>query len=250
MKRGGSKLEYIKEKLSIKFFLFLGLAFILIHLPILGDYFRIINTVIHESGHAFIALFGGNVESISLFMNGDGVTHGTQSIWIIDFITCAAGYLISSFMAYVSFWLIKKNKHTFFIDMLLGLILINFILWVRNPYGLFWLASFGILFLALLIKGSQKVIHNLVLLIACVILVESVSTAYDIFMISLIQPHAAGDATNLSQLTAFIPAQGWGIFFFAQSLFFIFLGFKKGLFRIGTVEIQPKYQLEGTKDFY
>lgn len=134
--------------------------------------------------------------------------------------------------------------------MLLGLILINFILWVRNPYGLFWLASFGILFLTLLIKGSQKVIHNLVLLIACVILVESVSTAYDIFMISLIQPHAAGDATNLSQLTVFIPAQGWGIFFFAQSLFFIILGFKKGLFSIGAVDIQPKYQLEGTKDYY
>jgi hypothetical protein len=102
----------------------------------------------------------------------------------------------------------------------------------------------------LLIKGSQKVIHNLVLLIACVILVESVSTAYDIFIISLIQPHAAGDATNLSQLTAFIPAQGWGIFFFAQSLFFIYLGFKKGLFNIGAVEIHSKYQLERTKDYY
>ncbi|MCM3692561.1 M50 family metallopeptidase [Neobacillus niacini] len=241
---------YIRERLSIKFLLFLGLAFVLTQVPIIGDYFRIINTVIHESGHAFIALFGGNVETISLFMNADGVTHGTQSIWIIDFFTCAAGYLISSFMAYVSFWLIKKNKHTFFIDLLLGLILINFILWVRNPYGLFWLASFGILFLALLIKGSKKVMHNLVLLIASVILVESVSTAYDIFIISLIQPHAAGDATNLSQLTAFIPAQGWGIFFFAQSLFFIFLGFKKGLFSIGEVEIQPKYQLEGTKDYY
>ncbi|WP_420490991.1 M50 family metallopeptidase [Neobacillus drentensis] len=96
-------MEYLKEKLCIKFFLFLGLAFVLIHIPILGGYFRIINTVIHESGHAFIALFGGNVESISLFMNGDGVTHGTQSIWIIDFITCAAGYLISSFMAMYRF---------------------------------------------------------------------------------------------------------------------------------------------------
>ena len=73
MKRGESKVKYFKEKLSIKFFLFLGLAFVLLHIPILGDYFSIINTVIHESGHAIIALFGGNVESISLFMNGDGV---------------------------------------------------------------------------------------------------------------------------------------------------------------------------------
>lgn len=249
MKRGECNLDYLKEKFSIKFFLFIGLAFVLIQIPIIGDYFRIINTMIHESSHAFMALFGGNVESISLYMNADGVTHGIQSIWIIDFITCAAGYMISSFMAYVSFWLIKKKKHTLFIDMLLGLIVINIILWVRNPYGLFWLASFGVLFLALLIIGSQKVIHNLVLLIASVLLVESVSTAYDIFIISLIQPHAAGDATNLSQLTAFIPAQAWGIFFFVQALFFIALGFKKGLFSIGGGGLQPKYQLEGTKEY-
>jgi hypothetical protein len=249
VKRGEGKLEYLKEKVSIKFFLFLGLAFVLIQIPIIGDYFRIINTLIHESGHAFMALFGGNIESISLFMNADGVTHGTQSVWVVDFITCLAGYLTSSLMAYGSFWLIKKKKQVLLIDMLLGLILINFIFWVRNPYGLFWLASFGVLFLAILIKGSQKLIHNLVLLIASVLLVESVSTAYDIFVISLIQPHAAGDATNLSQLTAFIPAQGWGIFFFAQALLFVVLGFKKGLFSIGTREFQPKYQLEGTKEY-
>ncbi|NYE09675.1 hypothetical protein F4694_006578 [Bacillus niacini] len=242
-------MEYLKERLSIKFFLFIGLAFFLIQIPIIGDYFRIINTLIHESGHAFMALFGGNVESISLYMNADGVTHGTQSIWIIDFITCAAGYTIASLMAYVAFWLIKKKKHIFFIDMLLGVIIINLILWVRNPYGIFWLVSFGVLFLALLIKGSKKAIHNLVLLIASVLLVESVSTAYDIFSISIIQPDAAGDATNLSLLTAFIPAQVWGIYFFVQALFFIVLGFKKGLFCLGAGEIPQNYQFEGTKEF-
>jgi hypothetical protein len=242
-------MEYLKEKFSFKFFLFIGLAFFLIQIPIIGDYFRIINTVIHESGHAFMALFGGNVESISLYMNADGVTHGTQSIWIIDFITCAAGYTIASLIAYVAFWLIKKKKHIFFIDMLLGVIIINLLLWVRNPYGIFWLVSFGISFLALLIKGSKKVIENLVLLIASVLLVESVSTAYDIFTISIIQPHAAGDATNLSQLTAFIPPQVWGIYFFVQALFFIVLGFKKGLFCLDASKIQQNYQFEGTKEF-
>ena len=91
-------------------------------------------------------------------------------------------------------------------------------------------------------------IHNLVLLIASVLLVESVSTAYDIFIISLIQPHSAGDATNLSHLTAIIPAQGWGIFFFAQALFLVLIGFKRGLFNIGEGELQQIYQLEGQKN--
>ncbi|MEH7012413.1 hypothetical protein V7087_16635 [Neobacillus niacini] len=47
----------------------------------------------------------------------------------------------------------------------------------------------------------------------------------------------------------YFPAQAWGIFFFVQALFFIVLGFKKGLFSIGGGELQQKYQLDGTKEY-
>jgi hypothetical protein len=238
---------FLKEKFSARFFLFLGFAFMLVQLPIVGDYFRIINTLIHESGHAFVALLGGNVETISLFMNSDGVTYGTESIWILNLLTSAAGYILSSFIAFLSFWLIKRKKYTLFIDILLGFIMINLILWVRNPYGLFWLLSFGLVFLSFLIKGSNTLIKNLCHLIASVLLIESLSTAYDILVISFLQPNAAGDAANLAKLTIFIPAQVWGIFFLIQALFFCFLCYRKGLFKFSEMSVETRYHMESTK---
>jgi hypothetical protein len=225
-------MRYLKEKFSIRFFLFIGLAFLMVNMPVVGNYISILNTVIHESGHAIFSLLGGHVESISLFMDSSGVTYGTESIWILNFLTSIAGYVVSSLMAFLSFWLIRKRQYTFLIDILLGFILLNLIFWVRNPYGMFWLVSFGLIFLALLIKGSKVLINNLLLFIASVLLVESIGSAYDILIISMMHPQSAGDATNLSNLTVILPAQAWGMFFFAQSLWFCFLGYKKGLFSV------------------
>ncbi|HEY2421185.1 MAG TPA: M50 family metallopeptidase, partial [Neobacillus sp.] len=179
-------MRFAKDKFSVKFFLFLMLAFLLIKIPFIGNYVGIINTLIHESGHALVALFGGHVETISLFMNSEGVTMSSQSTWVGSFFTSLAGYMFSSFMAFLSFWLICKKKETILIDILLGFIALNLIFWVRNPYGLFWLASFGIGFLFLLIKGSQYFRNNLLLLIASVILVDSVKSAYEILLISFV----------------------------------------------------------------
>lgn len=227
-------LKFVREKFSAKFFLFLVLAIILTNIPIIGNYVEIINTLIHESGHALIALFGGKVETISLFMNTEGVTFSQQSTWIGSFCTSLAGYVFSSFMAFLSFWLISKRKETVLIDILLGFIVLNLIFWVRNPYGLFWLVSFGLIFLYLLIKGSPKFRNNLLLLISSIILVASVKSAYEIMLITLFRPQAAGDAGNLSALTIMIPVQIWGVFFFVQAIWFCFLGLKKGFYKLGN----------------
>jgi hypothetical protein len=207
-------------------------AFLLIHVPIIGDYVKIINTLIHESGHALIALLGGNVERISLFMNSEGATYSNQSTWIGSFFTSLAGYTFASFMAFLSFLLIGKKKQILFIDILLGFIFLNLLFWVRNPYGIFWLCSFAGAFLILLIKGSPGLRDHILLLIASILLVDSVQSAYEILIISLIQPGAAGDAANLSQLTHIIPAPLWGIFFFIQSLWFCYYGLKKGYYKL------------------
>jgi hypothetical protein len=195
---------------------------------------KVINTLIHESGHALIALLGGNVERISLFMNSEGATYSNQSTWIGSFFTSLAGYTFASFMAFLSFLLIGKNKQNVLIDILLGFIALNLIFWVRNPYGLFWLCSFAVAFLLLLIKGSQNLRNHLLLLIASILLVDSVQSAFEILYISVLQPLAAGDAANLAQLTVFIPAPIWGIFFFLQALWFCYYGLKRGYYKLGN----------------
>ncbi|PGY14229.1 M50 family metallopeptidase [Bacillus sp. AFS031507] len=227
-------MSFVRDKFSAKFFLFLVFAFLLIHVPLLGNYVKVINTLIHESGHALIALFGGNVERISLFMNSEGATYSHQSSWLGSFITSLSGYTFASFMAFVSFLLIGKKKQIVLIDILLGFIGLNLIFWVRNPYGLFWLCSFAVAFLFLLIKGSQNFRDNLLLLIASILLVDSVQSAYEILFISIFQPQSAGDAANLARITGFIPAPIWGIFFFVQSLWFCYYGLKRGYYKLGN----------------
>ncbi|WML53052.1 M50 family metallopeptidase [Neobacillus sp. PS3-12] len=69
-------MKRIKSKFSRRFFLFIFIAFLLVQLPIVGDYVRVLNTVIHESGHAVIALFGGHIEKIALLSNSEGITYG------------------------------------------------------------------------------------------------------------------------------------------------------------------------------
>lgn len=225
-------LRTVKEHISLKFLLFIGMAILLTNVPFLGNYVRVVNTLVHESGHALIALIGGDVHSISLFMNTEGVTYTSHKSWLGGFFTGAAGYVASSAMAFVALWLISRKRYKVLTGILIGFILLNSIFWVRNPYGIFWLISFGAAFLLLLYKGSTNLIQNCLLLIASILLVESVSSAFTIQILGFMQPHAAGDATGLARATKIIPAQIWGIILFVQSLLFVWLGYKNKIYRI------------------
>lgn len=224
-------MSFVREKFSAKFFLFLVTSVLLIHIPFMGNYFRMINTLIHESGHAFVALLGGNVERISLFMNSEGATYSNQSTWIGSFFTSLAGYTFASFSAFLFFLLLGRKKQILLIDIILGFIFINLLFWVRNPYGIFWLSSFAAGFLFLLIKGSQGFRDHLLMLIASILLVDSVQSAYEIFYISLLSPQSAGDAANLANLTIIFPAPVWGALFFFQALWFCYYGLKRGYYK-------------------
>lgn len=225
-------MKAIMDKFNVKFFLFLALAILLTNVPIVGSYMKVVNTVIHETGHALVALFSGKVEKISLYMNTEGVTYSTQSTWSGVFFTSLAGYVFSSFMAFLSFWLIGRRHGRILITILLIIIGLNLGLWVRNVYGLIWLITFGAGFIFLLFKGSSTIINSVLLLIASILLVVSITSAYDIMVISYLHPNSAGDATNLGKLTKFLPVQFWGIFFFFQSLAFSYLGIKRGVFKL------------------
>jgi hypothetical protein len=209
----------------------------LIQIPVAGDYIRVLNTVIHESGHALIALCGGHLEKVVLMSNSEGVTYGPKSGKLEGIVSSMSGYICSSLMGLVSFWLIKKEKYTVLIDLLLAIIFINLILWVRNPFGVIWLVVFAFGFLLLLIKGTHTLIYHFLLLIASILLVDSIKSSIEIFAMSMVHPMGAGDAANLFFLTMIVPVQAWGGFFFIQSLVFPLISFKKGFFRVKGTEM-------------
>ncbi|MFZ3580348.1 M50 family metallopeptidase [Virgibacillus sp. DJP39] len=208
--------------------LFIVLAILLTQMPIIGQYFSIINTLIHETGHALIAIItGGEVQSVSLFSNTEGATLTSYRYWIGGFLTSIAGYVFSSLLAYLFMVLIFKRKSGYVLSILLGILIVSLIFWVRNPFGLFWVITITSGFLWVLLKGSKPALDNMALFLTSLLLVESVTSSLEIMYLGFVSPNNAGDATNLADVTFIIPALIWGTFFFVQSLFFARLGLKR-----------------------
>lgn len=192
---------------------------ILMKLPIIGAFLRVIDTMIHESGHALaVLMMSGKVYYIELFANAEGVTLTGSRSYLGGFITSIAGYVFSSlavvFFAYLWRW--KKDK------VILGVLflfsVVNLLLWVRNVYGIVWLILFSLLlFFTMRMKDGKK-LSSITFSLYVLLLLSSVVSAFDILTLSILAPDGAGDAANLARMTG-IPAIVWGLFFFAQAAF-------------------------------
>ncbi|PLT31205.1 M50 family metallopeptidase [Peribacillus deserti] len=194
-------------------------ALILCRIPVIGRYLCIIHTMIHEVGHALCSLlFDGKVRSISLFANTEGLIMTGSKSWIGRVMTSFAGYPFSSAFALLCFTLISKG-HASWVFYGLGItISAALLLWVRNMYGVFWCISFLVLLVLIMIRGNDLWIIHGGMLMSAILLTESISSAFMVLYLSFKTPGEAGDAASLAAYTQ-IPAQIWGILFFAFALF-------------------------------
>ncbi len=214
--------------MKLQILISLILALLLTQSPIIGKYFAMINTMIHESGHSLMALLtGGEVRNVSLFPNTSGVTMTGHTSWLSHVLTSLSGYLFSSLAGLLFFHLIVKGHFRVMMFILIGFLAINLIFWVRNFYGVFWLITFGAGFIYLLRTGHQSIVQYVLIFVACLVVVEAVMSAFWVMRVSFVSPSQAGDAWNLAQAVKFIPAPIWGVFFFAQSLYLAWLSLKK-----------------------
>ncbi|WP_244895511.1 M50 family metallopeptidase [Evansella clarkii] len=206
--------------------IFIGIAVILLRIPVLGKYLAVINTLIHEIGHALMALVtGGRVEKIKLFANTEGVA-STRNHWLGGLFTSAAGYPFASAMAWLFLYLIYIENYTAVLIILAGVLVISFLLWIRNVYGFLWVLTFGALFAWMFWLDNTILTENVLLFITAVVFVKSITSAFTIMTMSFKTPRDAGDATSLARATFIIPAQLWGILFFAQSLAVAWFGIR------------------------
>lgn len=204
-------------------FVYLIVAYFISNVPFLGRYLAIFNTLIHESGHAIAALLlNGKVYSIKLFSNTAGEALTGQRGWVSSVIISYSGYTFSSITAYACFMLLHKGYIRFILYSLLLIALLNLILWIRNIYGAIWLVSFIALCGWTLQSGSSSLQTNLAYFLSSVLLTQSVSSALQIFMLSIVRRRSAGDATSLANYTK-IPAIIWGFLFFAQAVYIAYL---------------------------
>ncbi|MFA6924297.1 MAG: M50 family metallopeptidase [Bacteroidales bacterium] len=198
------------------------LSFIITRIPFVGKFFRVANTLIHESGHAFMALLtNGSIESVELFSNTEGAAVTKSKNKFGQFFVSIAGYPLSSASAFGLFYLIKEQQYNALLFCLASVTLINIVVWIRNWYGTLWLLTFAVILVAVYFTKNLFVTHCFSVILSGIILTDSFYSTLELLYLSIHKSKNAGDATNLKKQTH-IPAFFWALFFVAQSVFFIY----------------------------
>lgn len=222
--------EYFRD-LNFLVYWFLFISAIIYSLPFVGKYFRGLNTLVHECGHAFFALItSGKVKKIELFSNTSGLTTTKNSSGVSRFLTSFAGYPFSSIVGYSCFYLFFNGGYMYVLFGLFALCAFSLFFFIRNWYGFFWTLSLLVLIFFSWYSHYQILIFGFVLFLSFVVLVDSWWSSIQLVRIAYKKPKEAGDATNL-QVQTKIPALVWALLFvlFSSACLFycakLFVGF-------------------------
>lgn len=193
------------------FYALMALSFLVNRLPYIGVFFRTLNTLLHESGHAIGAIAtSGEVLRIDLNKDTSGIAQTKSKGRFSAFITSFSGYPFAA-LASSLFLILTLNgyqKEVAFV--ILSLALLNLILFVRNVYGIFWLIVFALLLGTVAVYGSSTILWVFVLFISLIALTETFMSTLLITYLGLTNPRKAGDMTNLQKSTG-IPAGVWAL---------------------------------------
>jgi len=183
-----------------------------------SPYFRNMDTMIHEFGHAAATLLlSGEVQYIHLYEDHSGVTlSAVQSGWRLIPVALS-GYMTASLFAVLLFALHRYRQYRVGLAIVTGIALVCLLLFVRNDFGSQWLLGFIGLNALAFIMPIAFVRMSYYMLLAFLSLVESVTGAATILYLAATKPEGAGDAANLAGVTG-VPAILWGVFFLLFSL--------------------------------
>lgn len=206
------------NRFQAEFFIVAG-SILILYIPFIGKFFRIINTMVHETGHAIMALFtSGEVDSIELNPNASGLTKTkSKSQWSSIVITLS-GYLFASGFAWISFWILSYKNYSWFFYLLLATAILNLMLWVRSGFGILWLLIFIAAIGLVWWYFPGKISNWFALSLATMLQFESLFTTFVLLKISIMKSSAAGDAFQLQKIL-WLPAAIWALLFVSFALF-------------------------------
>lgn len=183
-----------------------------------SSFFRYLDTMIHEFGHASATLLlSGKVMYIELYADHSGVTRSLITKPWSRIPVGLAGYMSASLFAWLLFALHARSRQKEGLYTITLLAVVSLVLFVRNGYGMMWLAGFIALNVVVLLWGNRVVLKWYYLVLAFLTLEESVSGALYILILAINRPGQAGDSTLLAQASG-IPAPVWGAWFLLFAL--------------------------------
>jgi hypothetical protein len=190
----------------------LGSAILANFLPF-SAFFKNIDTLIHEFGHAIMTLaLSGSVMDIALYSDQSGVTRSAVSNGWSMLPIGLAGYMTASLFTLYLFTSYAKGRQRSGLIAITIIAAVTLVLFVRNGYGFTWLIGFIAFNVVVLMFAGKGISRFYYLLIAFLSLEESVFGPIWLNIAAVIRPGKAGDATVLSQTTS-IPALVWSIWF-------------------------------------
>jgi len=211
---------------NILFYAVLLACFIVMYIPYIGKYIRVLETMIHEGGHVLIAaILGTKINKINLFSDTSGETHIAGAGKFKTVLIALVGYPFSSAFAYCSFWAIRHNYHYFFVGTLCAITLFFLLFYIRNKYGIFWAITFIAGNIYLLFLEKMKIINILATVYADILFLSSLFSCFVILYLSFKQPNKAGDAALIKK-SVHIPAQITALIFSAVCVWIAFLTVK------------------------
>lgn len=195
----------------------------LFQVKIFKIYLRPLNTLVHEVSHGIIALiFGSKLKKIELHISGEGTATTSSGNRLIQLLISYAGYTGSHlFVIFFFYSLFERNYINGLLIMLMIILLISWILWIRNWFGFIWTIVFFVMILAayLFLPSNYKEIF--LYFIGSVLLYEAFITPIYLISLSKKDKHNAGDATSLYHITKIHP-MFWSIIFVFQSFFMVY----------------------------
>jgi hypothetical protein len=216
-------MNWIASNHSIVFYILLITALLLTRIPVLGKYFRSVNTLVHEAGHAFMTLLlSGEVIAVNLFSDTSGTTVTKAKSKVSQSLIALAGYPVSALTGWLCMFLLFKGYTLNILFILTSITLIIMILSLRNAYGLFWAGTFVVLNLLLIYFNSVSLIYAFAAFYTVIIFTDAVMSSFILLMLSIKQPKKAGDAANLQKFTK-LPAAFWALLMMVFTLFITWL---------------------------
>ncbi|MFN3341439.1 MAG: M50 family metallopeptidase [Flavobacteriales bacterium] len=195
------------------------LALLLLRIPAIGPYFRGLNTMFHESGHAFFALLlTGKFSKVDLHADTSGSCKYTISGWLRDLFINLGGYPFGTAAAVAMFYFLHKGNTDYVFYGLAGWLILNLLFWVRNRFGWFWILTYGAMLAGCYYLQNEALTYYFLFFSAALNLMEAVYSSLVILWLSADEPGHAGDTTNLRQIT-YVPAVVWGLVFATSTIY-------------------------------
>jgi hypothetical protein len=216
-------MDWIASHPQLIFYILLLTAVLLTRIPVLGKYFRSVNTLVHEAGHAFVTLLlSGEVIAVNLFADTSGTTVTKAKSKFAQAIIALAGYPVSAFTGWLCLSLLFHGYYLYILFILTSIALIIMILSLRNMYGLFWAGTFVVLNLLIIYFNNKTLIYSFAAFYSVIIFTDAIISSIVLLVLSIKQSKKAGDATNLQKITK-VPAAIWAILMLAFTLFISWL---------------------------